>query len=106
MISVQGLGESSGIQVFTKDHGGFSPEEIAEVALNFLMQFVPVWGAEVWSHDLEGQTVLLLAQRLVDGEDERPLQDPIQPAASMLSENHQAPILSVRWKRLEKRVNW
>ena len=35
MISVQGLGESSGIQVFTKDHGGFSPEEIAERALPF-----------------------------------------------------------------------
>ena len=30
MITVQGVGESSGIQVFTKDHGGFTPEEIAE----------------------------------------------------------------------------
>jgi len=33
MISVQGLGESSGIQVFTKDHGGFTPEEIANRVL-------------------------------------------------------------------------
>jgi len=29
MISVHGLGESSGIQVFTKDHGGFTPRPAA-----------------------------------------------------------------------------
>jgi hypothetical protein len=38
MISVQGLGESSGIQVFTKDHGGFTPEEVAERALDKIIQ--------------------------------------------------------------------
>ena len=38
MISVHGLGESSGIQVFTKDHGGFTPEEIAERALDKIIQ--------------------------------------------------------------------
>jgi hypothetical protein len=38
MISVQGLGESNGIQVVTKDHGGFTPEEIAERALDKIIQ--------------------------------------------------------------------
>jgi hypothetical protein len=38
MITVQGIGESSGIQVFTKDHGGFTPEEIAERALDKIIQ--------------------------------------------------------------------
>jgi hypothetical protein len=38
MISVQGLGESSGIQVVTKDHGGFTPEELAERALDKIIQ--------------------------------------------------------------------
>jgi hypothetical protein len=38
MISVQGLGESSGIQVFTKDHGGFTTEEVAERALDKIIQ--------------------------------------------------------------------
>ena len=38
MISVQGLGESSGIQVFTKGHGGFTPEEVAERALDKIIQ--------------------------------------------------------------------
>ena len=38
MISVHGLGESSGIQVFTKDHGGFTPEELAERALDKIIQ--------------------------------------------------------------------
>lgn len=38
MISVQGLGESSSIQVFTKDHGGFTPEEVAERALDKIIQ--------------------------------------------------------------------
>jgi hypothetical protein len=38
MISVQGLGESSGIQVFTKDQGGFTPEEVAERALDKIIQ--------------------------------------------------------------------
>jgi hypothetical protein len=38
MINVQGLGESSGIQVFTKDHGGFTPEELAERALDRIIQ--------------------------------------------------------------------
>jgi hypothetical protein len=38
MISVQGLGESSGIHVFTKDHGGFTPEEVAERALDKIIQ--------------------------------------------------------------------
>ena len=38
MISVQGLGESSGIQVETKNFGGFTPEEIAERALDKIIQ--------------------------------------------------------------------
>jgi hypothetical protein len=38
MISVQGLGESSGIQVATKDFGGFTPEEVAERALDKIIQ--------------------------------------------------------------------
>jgi len=38
MISVHGLGKSSGIQVFTKDHGGFTPEEVAERALDKIIQ--------------------------------------------------------------------
>jgi len=38
MISVHGLGESNGIQVFTKDHGGFTPEELAERALDRIIQ--------------------------------------------------------------------
>jgi hypothetical protein len=38
MISVQGLGESSGIQVFTKDHGGFTPDELAGRALDKIIQ--------------------------------------------------------------------
>jgi hypothetical protein len=38
MISVQGLGESNGIQVFTKDNGGFTPEELAERALDKIIQ--------------------------------------------------------------------
>ncbi|MBE2224448.1 MAG: GAF domain-containing protein, partial [Anaerolineae bacterium] len=66
-----------------------SPEEIAEVALDFLLQFVPAWGAEVWLHDDEGQTVSLLAQSVMIGEEERPLQDPVQPSASLLSEEMQ-----------------
>jgi hypothetical protein len=38
MISVHGVGESNGIQVFTKDHGGFAPEELAERALDRIIQ--------------------------------------------------------------------
>ena len=38
MISVQGLGESSGIQVATKNFGGFTPEEVAERALDKIIQ--------------------------------------------------------------------
>jgi hypothetical protein len=38
MISVQGLGESSGIQVATKNFGGFTPEEVAERALDRIIQ--------------------------------------------------------------------
>lgn len=38
MITVQGIGESSGIHVFTKDNGGFTPEEIAERALDKIIQ--------------------------------------------------------------------
>lgn len=38
MITVQGIGESSGIHVFTKDHGGFTPEEVAERALDKIIQ--------------------------------------------------------------------
>jgi hypothetical protein len=38
MISVQGLGESSGIQVATRDFGGFTPEEVAERALDRIIQ--------------------------------------------------------------------
>ena len=38
MISVQGLGESNGIQVVTKDFGGFTPEELAERALDKIIQ--------------------------------------------------------------------
>jgi len=38
MISVHGLGESSGIQVATKDFGGFTPEELAERALDKIIQ--------------------------------------------------------------------
>ena len=38
MISVQGLGESGGIQVATKDFGGFTPEEVAERALDKIIQ--------------------------------------------------------------------
>ena len=34
MISVQGIGDSNGIQVFTKDHGGFTPEELSNRALD------------------------------------------------------------------------
>ncbi len=34
MITVQGLGETSGIQVATKDFGGFTPDELAERALD------------------------------------------------------------------------
>ena len=38
MISVQGLGESSGIKVATKDFGGFTPAEVAERALDKIIQ--------------------------------------------------------------------
>jgi hypothetical protein len=38
MISVQGLGESNGIHVATKDFGGFTPEEVAERALDKIIQ--------------------------------------------------------------------
>ena len=38
MISVQGLGESNGIQVATKDFGGFTTEEVAERALDKIIQ--------------------------------------------------------------------
>jgi len=38
MITVHGIGESGGIQVFTKDHGGFTPEELAERALDKIIQ--------------------------------------------------------------------
>jgi hypothetical protein len=38
MISVQGLGESNGIQVATKDFGGFTPAEVAERALDKIIQ--------------------------------------------------------------------
>ena len=37
-MNVQGLGESSGIQVATKDFGGFTPEEVAERALDKIIQ--------------------------------------------------------------------
>lgn len=38
MITVQGLGESGGIQVATKDFGGFTTEEVAERALDKIIQ--------------------------------------------------------------------
>lgn len=38
MISVQGIGESYGIQVATKDFGGFTPEELADRALDKIIQ--------------------------------------------------------------------
>jgi hypothetical protein len=38
MISVQGIGESNGIYVATKDFGGFTPEEVAERALDKIIQ--------------------------------------------------------------------
>ena len=38
MISVQGLGESNGIYVATKDFGGFTTEEVAERALDKIIQ--------------------------------------------------------------------
>ena len=38
MINVYGIGESSGIKVETKDFGGFTPEEIAERALDKIIQ--------------------------------------------------------------------
>jgi signal transduction histidine kinase/PAS domain-containing protein len=63
-----------------------SPEEIADVALGFVTQLVPSCGADVWTYDEDAQTVSLLAQKITDREGERPLQDPHQPAASMLSE--------------------
>lgn len=37
-MNVQGIGESNGIQVATKDFGGFTPEEIAERALDKIIQ--------------------------------------------------------------------
>lgn len=37
-MNVQGLAESNGIQVFTKDFGGFTPEELAERALDKIIQ--------------------------------------------------------------------
>jgi len=37
-MNVQGIGESNGIQVFTKDHGGFTPEELADRALDKIIQ--------------------------------------------------------------------
>jgi hypothetical protein len=37
-MNVQGIGESNGVQVFTKDHGGFTPEELAERALDKIIQ--------------------------------------------------------------------
>jgi hypothetical protein len=38
MISVQGLGESNGIHVATKDFCGFTTEEVAERALDKIIQ--------------------------------------------------------------------
>jgi len=37
-MNVQGIGESNGVQVFTKDHGGFTPEELADRALDKIIQ--------------------------------------------------------------------
>ena len=37
-MNVQGIGESNGVQVFTKDHGGFTSEELAERALDKIIQ--------------------------------------------------------------------
>lgn len=37
-MNVQGLGESNGIQVATKDFGGFTPTEVAERALDKIIQ--------------------------------------------------------------------
>jgi len=37
-MNVQGIGESNGIQVFTKDNGGFTPEELADRALDKIIQ--------------------------------------------------------------------
>jgi hypothetical protein len=37
-MNVQGLGESNGIQVATKDFGGFTTEEVAERALDKIIQ--------------------------------------------------------------------
>jgi len=37
-MNVQGLGESNGIQVATKDFGGFTTEEVAERALDRIIQ--------------------------------------------------------------------
>ena len=37
-MNVQGIGESNGIQVATKDFGGFTTEEVAERALDKIIQ--------------------------------------------------------------------
>lgn len=66
-----------------------SPEEISEVALGFVMQFVPAWGAEVWAYDEEGQTVSLLAATKVDEAEDGAVHDPLQPSVSLLSEEMQ-----------------
>jgi signal transduction histidine kinase/putative methionine-R-sulfoxide reductase with GAF domain len=66
-----------------------SPEEMAQVALKFVGQFVPFCGSEVWSHDEEGQIVTLLAQQFSEEGWERPLQEPNQSVATMLSEEMQ-----------------
>ncbi len=63
-----------------------TPEEVSEVALNFIAQFVISWGADVWAYSEKQQTVTLLA-RIQEGQlIERPFLDPIHPAASLLSE--------------------
>jgi len=67
-----------------------SPEEIAAVSLEFISQFMPSWGAEVWAYDEEGQTVSLLAMAFANKEEgERPFYDSPQPVAFMLSEEMQ-----------------
>jgi signal transduction histidine kinase/PAS domain-containing protein len=66
-----------------------SPEEIAEVALKFVEQFVPSWGASVWSYDPEGQIISLLAEFVKRENGERPFHKAAYPTASMLSEEIQ-----------------
>ncbi len=66
-----------------------SPEEIAAVALEFVAQFIPSSGAEIWGLDETGQIVGLLAMVYAEDDAERPFYDDPQPVAFLLSEEIQ-----------------